>query len=74
MPMISGVRLLPEPPRQLVSYTPHAPATPVDARIVSVYGNAVQFAAPRTRFDSDLGAVCPKRRRQIGSHLAPLAR
>lgn len=41
----AGDRLLPEPPRQLVSYTPHAPATPIDARIVSVYGNAVQFAA-----------------------------
>ncbi len=40
-----GDRLLPEPPRQLVSYTPHAPAMPIDARIVSVYGNAVQFAA-----------------------------
>jgi nucleoid-associated protein YgaU len=43
--MRAGDRLLPEPPRQLVSYTPHAPATPIDARIVSVYGNAVQFAA-----------------------------
>jgi hypothetical protein len=41
----AGDRLLPEPPRQLVSYTPHAPAMPIDARIVSVYGNAVQFAA-----------------------------
>jgi LysM repeat protein len=41
----AGDRLLPEPPRQLVSYTPHAPATPIHARIVSVYGNAVQFAA-----------------------------
>ena len=41
----AGDRLLPEPPRQLVSYTPHAPAQPIDARIVSVYGNGVQFAA-----------------------------
>jgi hypothetical protein len=42
----AGDRLLPEPPRQLLSYAPHAPANPVvDGRIVSVYGNAVQFAA-----------------------------
>lgn len=42
----AGDRLLPEPPRQLLSYVPHAPAQPlVDGRIVSVYGNAVQFAA-----------------------------
>ncbi len=44
--MRAGDRLLPEPPRQLVSYTPHAPSVPVtNGRIVSVYGNAVQFAA-----------------------------
>lgn len=43
--MRAGDRLLPEPPRQLVSYVPRAPAQPVEARIVSVYGNAVQFAA-----------------------------
>ncbi|VWX59776.1 LysM domain-containing protein [Burkholderiales bacterium 8X] len=41
----AGDRLLPEPPRQLVSYVPRAPAQNVEARIVSVYGNAVQFAA-----------------------------
>ena len=41
----AGDRLLPEPARQLVSYTPHAPETPLEGRIVSVYGNAVQFAA-----------------------------
>ena len=40
-----GDRLLPEPPRQLQSYTPHAPAGTVDARVVSVYGSAVRFAA-----------------------------
>lgn len=44
--MRAGDRLLPEPPRQLLSYAPRAPAQAVnDARIVSVYGNAVQFAA-----------------------------
>jgi hypothetical protein len=36
---------LPEPPRQLLSYVPHAPANPVDARIVSVYGSAVVNAS-----------------------------
>jgi hypothetical protein len=41
----AGDRLLPEPPRQLVSYTPHAPQAPVNAAIVSVYGSSVQFAA-----------------------------
>ncbi len=39
-----GDRLLPEPPRELQSYTPHAPAGKVDARIVSIYGNAVANA------------------------------
>jgi len=41
----AGDRLLPEPPRQLLSYVPHAPQQPIDGRIVSVYGNAVTFAA-----------------------------
>jgi nucleoid-associated protein YgaU len=36
-----GDRLLPEPPRQLQTYTPHAPNEKVEGRIVSVYGNAV---------------------------------
>ncbi len=40
-----GDRLLPEPERQLLSYVPHAPQGPVDARIVSVYGSAVVNAA-----------------------------
>ena len=40
-----GDRLLPEPPLQFVSYVPHAPLNPVDARVVSIYGNAVANAA-----------------------------
>jgi hypothetical protein len=36
-----GDRLLPEPPRELLSYTPKAPASPIDGRIVSVV-NAAQ--------------------------------
>ncbi|MBP6008660.1 MAG: LysM peptidoglycan-binding domain-containing protein [Rhodoferax sp.] len=40
-----GDRMLPEPPQTFQSYVPHAPASPVDARIVSVYGSAVVNAA-----------------------------
>lgn len=40
-----GDRLLPEPARQLQTYTPHAPAGKVEGRIVSVYGSAVANAA-----------------------------
>lgn len=40
-----GDRLLPEPPRQLQTYTPHAPNGKVEGRIVSVYGSAVVNAA-----------------------------
>ena len=40
-----GDRLLPEPPRQLTSYTPRAPDKAVDAFIVSIYGSAVRNAA-----------------------------
>ncbi len=39
-----GDRLLPEPPRQLVSYVPHAPSTAVEGAIVSMYGDAVGMA------------------------------
>jgi LysM repeat protein len=40
-----GDRLLPEPPQQLQSYVPHAPDQALEARIVSVYGSAVVYAA-----------------------------
>jgi LysM repeat protein len=40
-----GDRLLPEPPRQLQTYTPHAPDSAATGRIVSVYGSAVVNAA-----------------------------
>jgi hypothetical protein len=39
-----GDRLLPEPPREFLSYVPHAPGGPVSGNIVSVYGNAVAIA------------------------------
>lgn len=40
-----GDRLLPEPPRELPNYVPRAPGAPQAGHIVSVYGNAVTFAA-----------------------------
>jgi hypothetical protein len=40
-----GDRMLPEPPRELRTYTPHAPKDLTDGRIVSVYGSAVVNAA-----------------------------
>ncbi|MDM0106110.1 LysM peptidoglycan-binding domain-containing protein [Variovorax sp. J22R24] len=43
--MRAGDRLLPEPQRQLLSYTPRAPEQVINGRIVSVYGNAVQYVA-----------------------------
>ena len=38
-----GDRLVPEPPRELVSYVPRAPERPLDGAIVSVYGDAVSI-------------------------------
>jgi len=43
--MRTGDRLLPEPPRQLVSYVPRAPETRVEGAVVSMYGSAVANAA-----------------------------
>jgi len=40
-----GDRLLPEPPRELPNYVPSAPTSAQAGQIVSVYGNAVTFAA-----------------------------
>ena len=40
-----GDRLVPEPERELLSYTPRAPSGKVEGRIVSVYGSAVANAA-----------------------------
>ncbi len=40
-----GDRLVPEPERELVNYTPRAPSGKVDGYIVSVYGSAVVNAA-----------------------------
>jgi hypothetical protein len=51
-----GDRLLPEPPRQLQSYTPRAPAAAVDARVVSVYGSAVANVAQNQVVSINRGA------------------
>ena len=40
-----GDRLIPEPPRELLSYVPRAPSQPVAGQVVSVYGDAVVYAA-----------------------------
>ena len=53
--MREGDRLLPEPPRQLQTYTPRPPATAVHGRIVSVYGNAVVNAAQNQVVAINLG-------------------
>ena len=39
-----GDRLLPEPPRELTNFVPRAPQGIHTGQIVSVYGNAVNFA------------------------------
>jgi len=44
--MRAGDRLLPEPQRQVLSYAPRAPEQVItNGRIVSVYGNAVEYVA-----------------------------
>jgi LysM repeat protein len=40
----AGDKLLPEPARSFASFVPHAPDKPVNAQIMSVYGNGVRFA------------------------------
>lgn len=40
-----GDRLLPEPERESANYVPHAPTTQLQGQVVSVYGNAVRYAA-----------------------------
>ena len=40
-----GDRLVPQPPRELLSYVPRAPATQIEGQVVSIYGSAVRYAA-----------------------------
>ncbi len=37
----AGDRLSPVPPRQFVNYVPHAPQSPIDGQIVSIYGEGL---------------------------------
>jgi hypothetical protein len=39
---VTGDRLSPVPQQELVAYVPHAPAKPVEGRIVSVYGDGLR--------------------------------
>ena len=50
-----GDRMLPEPPRQMQTYTPHAPGTALTGRIISVYGSAVVNAAQNQVVAINLG-------------------
>ncbi len=53
----AGDRLLPAPARAFMSYTPHAPQAPVEARVVSIYGSsAVANAAQNNVIAINLGA------------------
>ena len=45
----AGDRLLPEPPRSLMNYTPHAPQMEVDARVVSIYGSGAMVNAAQNQ-------------------------
>lgn len=52
----AGDRLLPEPARAFMNYTPHAPSIDVDARVVSIYGSgAVVNAAQNQVIALNLG-------------------
>jgi len=52
-----GDRLVAEPARPVGNYVPRAPLEPVDARVVSVYGNAVKLAGQSQIITISLGAA-----------------
>ena len=43
--MRTGDRLMPDPPREFLSYVPRAPSRPVQGAVVSMYGTSVANAA-----------------------------
>ena len=45
----AGDRLLPEPARAFMNYTPHAPNIEVDARVVSIYGSGAMVNAAQNQ-------------------------
>ena len=45
----AGDRLLPEPARAFMNYTPHAPNIDVDARVVSIYGSGAMVNAAQNQ-------------------------
>ncbi|GBU15730.1 hypothetical protein AwPolaro_11080 [Polaromonas sp.] len=52
-----GDRLIAEPPRELLSYSPHAPTQPTSGQVVSVYGESVKFAAENHIVSINLGTA-----------------
>ena len=40
-----GDRLVPEPPRELLSFSPHAPSQQIKGQVVSTYGSTVTYAS-----------------------------
>lgn len=52
-----GDRLLPEEQRILESYVPHAPVVPIDANIISVYGDAVALVGQSSVVALSAGAA-----------------
>jgi LysM repeat protein len=52
-----GDRLLPAPPRVLDTYVPRAPAGPVEASIISVYGDAVSLVGQSSVVALNAGAA-----------------
>ena len=52
----AGDRLLPEPPRQYLSFVPHAPAEDVQAHVVSIYtSNAMRYGTQHQVIAINLG-------------------
>lgn len=50
-----GDRLLPEPNYEFLTYIPHAPANPVQGRVVSVYGSSIVNAGQNQVVSINLG-------------------